>query len=469
MFETLEENLSTLRFPAPRRIGDCEVFEAVDDSSPDPDEHIYSCVALCRRNWGGGWPALGGTRLYQGAQRASHGARQQAALHEAVELAEAMYLKNSLLRRAEECLPPDETEARGLFGWQGGKGVVWTPHKPELTAAANRRRFLTPRRLLCHGLLLQRLAGEYIGSKDMGVGSRELKWMEFATRFTIGNGCLRDTGEATAAGVVAGLRQAVIELRALGELAAGPGGRKQPLGALPILVIGAGKVGLPLLADLDLNEGAEVWIYDWAFEKGDLRDRIEVLVSKAAEDVRDTYRQVLRRLHAAGRILTSEADALALSNVAVLSPNGGSTGWLSSAPKGGEEKRSRARILADGVAAGGKLRLVLGAGNDQVPISDAGETARRAALDDLTSERIWFVPDPLVSPGGVIAVSHELAPQWKPEAVDADARSIVTVGVQEIFRRYGVLEGEEKGSTDALWRCFLDMVESPWSLASEGF
>ena len=59
---------------------------------------------------------------------------------------------------------------------------------------------------MCHGLLIEELRGEYIGSKDAGIGGSELRWMERATNFTIGNGCLADTGEGTALGVHSGMR-----------------------------------------------------------------------------------------------------------------------------------------------------------------------------------------------------------------------------------------------------------------------
>lgn len=455
-----------LQLRGPRSLGDCELYEAVDESHPDPEEHIYSCVALYRKNWRSGWPALGGTRWHPEARDAEQG--KAGARREAVELASAMYMKNSLLRHADEHRrvtgAAKGSEGLELFGWQGGKGVIWTPYRPEVSKEENRRRFLTPRRLICHGLLLQHLGGEYIGSKDMGVGTAQLKWIETSTRFTIGNGCLADTGEATAAGVAEGLREAARELARRGELEIG--GPEAPLRGLGVLVVGAGKVGLPLIRELHGESGAEVWVYDPELDPSQLELYYRQKRNQGAA-VDERHAVALAELAQQGRILHGEGAeelALTLPGLRIVSPNGGRTGWLSdSLAPGGP---SRAEVLARAAAQDGSLRLVLGAGNDQVPISDGARESREAALAALAGAGVWFLPDPLVSPGGVIAVSHELAPEWNREVVNQDTREIVALGVRQFFAAY---EGRAGGGppaggldSGALWEAFTALVEEEW-------
>jgi glutamate dehydrogenase/leucine dehydrogenase len=47
---------------------------------------------------------------------------------------------------------------------------------------------------------------------------------------------------------------------------------------------------------------------------------------------------------------------------------------------------------------------------------------------------IVFVPDALVSPGGVISVSHELAMKWEADAVNDDSMKIVGRSVRQVFK-----------------------------------
>ncbi|HYE88212.1 MAG TPA: hypothetical protein VEA16_17740, partial [Vicinamibacterales bacterium] len=224
-----------------------EMFDIRDDAESH-DRAVYSCVALYRNKWRDDWPALGGTRWLQAS--ADEVPTPEMARKEAASLALAMFMKNNLIRKAELEL---EHREQLLFGWQGGKGVIWTPWDHERDMQHNRK-YLTPRRLMCHGLLIEHLRGEYIGSKDAGIGGSELRWIERATNFTIGNGCLVDTGDGTAYGVHAGMRTT---LEILGERTEGP---KQMAG-IPVLICGLGKVGFPLMQLLQ-DDGAVVSIFD---------------------------------------------------------------------------------------------------------------------------------------------------------------------------------------------------------------
>src|SRR5947208_2114654 len=80
--------------------------------------------------------------------------------------------------------------------------------------------------------------------------------------------------------------------------------------------------------------------------------------------------------------------------VRIVSPNGGTAEWLLHTPKWATE--TRAAILAATRARSGALRLILGAGNDQVSTTAAGKKGRDAALSILKEAGIAFVPDPLV-------------------------------------------------------------------------
>lgn len=460
----MERDTSRLEFYGPERIDDCDVYEAVDRSADDPAEHIYSCVAICRTDWKPDWPALGGTR-WHGDPGDDPAAGQEEARREAVELAGAMYLKNTLLRRAAS----DGAGGAGeLYGWQGGKGVIWSPYRQDLPDEENKRRYLTPRRLISHGRLLQHLHGEYIGSKDAGIGTQELKWIERSTRYTIGNGCRRDTGEATATGILAGLEGAVRQLAASGELDAELDG--DPLAGVRILVAGVGKVGLPLAGMLH-RRGAEVYLYEPELASGTagIDPFLESRRATGAElvglgDPAPDYGEALREVDAAGRIFRgegAEVEALGAPGIQVVSPCGGRTGWLSTGVV--DEGPSRAELLAAAAREHGDLRLVLGAGNDQVPISDSGRQDRESALRTLERAGVHFVPDPLVSPGGVIAVSHELASEWRAERVNADSAKIVRRTVERFFERHRELvAGDGHGTTSSTWRTLRALVDEAW-------
>jgi glutamate dehydrogenase/leucine dehydrogenase len=424
-----EGDFSSLELRGPRREDVFDLYEAVDASGSRPEDHVYSCVAICRKDWNDKWPALGGTRHFQ--------KDRELAAHEAIELAMSMYIKNSLLRKAAQSL----SDASGLFDWQGGKGVVWTP------AGAP----LTEHRLRCHGRLIDWIGGQYVGSGDVGVGAPQLQVMAGETGHLIGLGCRRDTGEATARGIFSGIRQAVREQAA--ELGADPA---DPLQGVPILVFGAGKVGFPLLWMLH-GAGAEVWVFDEYLKPGAVDAWYEGNRERQAA-IGEEHRAALREIDAAGRILAAEQEALDHPRVRVISPNAGTTEWLSRSPRwdGGE---SRAGRLARNRAKNGKLELVLGAGNDQVSTTVSGKPERDRTLATLAAAGLVFVPDPLVSPGGVISVSHERAADWSAERVNEDAERIVERGVEQIYA-----ESRRLGGTDAvtMYRALENLAQSDW-------
>lgn len=436
-----ESVLSALEFRGPHRVDEhFDLYEAVYDASSNPQDHIYSCVAICRRGWRStDWPALGGTRWINADIEPGQERSREVARHEAIELAMSMYIKNSILRRARKALDPGKEHDvdSQLFNWQGGKGVIWTPPDGRLT----------PLRLMCHGRLIEWLGGEYIGSKDQGVGTTALKWISCATRYTIGLGCLRDTGEATAKGVISGLTTAA---RLILET--------DSLRGLQILVSGIGKVGYPLVGLLHAK-GANVYVFDPKLRPD--RESVDAWCKrcedlKTPDDQHDSYSPAFIEILEQGRILSSEIEALSLSQIQIVSPNGGRTEWLAETLDG---LGSRAEILAENRKKNGNLRLILGAGNDQVSTTAKGKDGRERVLRTLKDADITFVPDPLVSPGGVIAVSHELASKWEAERVNEDAERIVEKSIEQVF-----FQAKRLGGTDAvtMYRAFEQMIYQDW-------
>ena len=426
-----EGDFSSLEFRGPRREDEFDIYEAVDTSSQNLEDHVYSCVAICRKDWNDQWPALGGTRHFP--------KDRELAQHEAMELAMSMYIKNSLLRKAAQSLQ----NGSGYFDWQGGKGVIWTPPGTALSE----------HRLRCHGRLINFIGGQYVGSGDVGVGEPELRILAQVTNHLIGLRCERDTGEGTAHGIFSGLRQAVREQA--GDFGADPA---DPLRGLPILVFGAGKVGFPLLRLLH-DAGAEVWVFDENLKPGS--QAVEAWYQKSVQReaaVGEKHRQALLAIDAAGRILSSEREALEHPRVRIVSPNAGMTEWLSRLPQG-SDGQSRAEFLAANRAKNGNLLLILGAGNDQVSTTPSGKKDRDRTLSILAAAGIVFIPDTLVSPGGVISVSHERAPHWSADEVNEDSRRIVARAVEQIYA-----EARRIGSVDAvtMYRAMENLVESDW-------
>ncbi|MCB1218437.1 hypothetical protein KDL44_13695 [bacterium] len=399
------------------------LYEAVDTSVDPP---IYSCVYLYTGNMETGWPALGGTRWV----RRPFSEFEQAAEHvrgTARELAISMTIKNSILRSADR-----QEGARGLFQWNGGKGVIWSPEET-----------LTPYRLMCHGRLIEYIGGHYIGSKDQGVGTSQLRWIEKATKFTIGLGCGKDTGEGTAAGTVAGIWRSAIEEEMIEDtglspaelLVNAPGGlnvlRNNLLSGLSILVVGAGKVGLPLLKYLS-DLGAELYVFDPQLNKLGVYE-FYIWLKRLGAAIGTEHRDLLEALGNGGRLFASEEEALTSGAYNVLSPNGGPTEWLSLSMRDSGDTRCRAEILAETRRKDGKLRLIAGAGNDQLPATAGKQAARDVALGALDEAGITFVPDPIISPGGVIAVSHELAESWDAAEVVRDCTRLVNRSVKDCY------------------------------------
>jgi glutamate dehydrogenase/leucine dehydrogenase len=391
-----------------------ELFEIRDDETAE-DRQVYSCVGIYRKGWRNDWPALGGTRWLQAT--GDEIPTPEMARKEAASLALAMFMKNNLIRKAELEL---EHRDQLLFGWQGGKGVIWTPW--QRGDAKVNRKYLTPRRLMCHGLLIETLRGEYIGSKDAGIGGSELRWMERATNFTIGNGCLRDTGDGTAHGVHSGMRAT---LAYLGKRSAGV----QQMKGMPVLICGLGKVGFPLMQILH-EDGAIVSMFEPALS-GTSDEELQAFYDKAESNgaaVEPVHLETLKALRK--NIFSKEAEALEKTTSGgthFVCPAGPRIEWLTDEVNG----RTRYEILASRPDAGDCI--ILGPANDQLALSSEHRAAREAALQRMTQAGILFIPDPIVSPGGVIAVSHELTAHWKAESVKHDSIQIVEKSVQMLF------------------------------------
>lgn len=445
--------ISHLKITGPVRFGEVDFYEASSIEGKSSD-WVYSCVAICYKNWKEGWPALGGTRWFKiGGNNIDKVIKETK--KEAEKLALSMYLKNNILRMSEKALLADKKfnewkpELRpDIFRWQGGKGVIWTPYNKKISDKENKRRYLTPHRLMCHGRLLEYIAGKYIGSKDLGISTPELKWIEHVTQYTIGLGCKKDTGEGTAHGVCSGLKKAVLEMGNFGTT------EKKPLKGIKILVIGAGKVGLPLILLLH-KEKAKVYVYDPFLEENTVVVFYNSQENKGGA-VDKKHRKVLKKLSRQKHIFKSEDEALNHKDIKIISPNGGLTGWLSKVvPE--LDNQTRAQILACNRNNGGKLELILGAGNDQVPSTEDSKEEREKALRALDNAGITFIPDPLVSPGGVIAVSHELSSEWKREVVQKDAEDIVEKSVEMIFNKFREMGGTMPNSIK-IYEAFEELI-----------
>jgi glutamate dehydrogenase/leucine dehydrogenase len=412
---------------------DIEVFEVRDDAAP-AERAVYSCVALYRKGWRDDWPALGGTRWLQAT--GNEVPTPEMARKEAASLALAMSMKNNLIRKAELEL---EHREQLLFGWQGGKGVIWTPWDAGRDARHNRRH-LTPRRLMCHGLLIEQLRGEYIGSMDAGVGRSDLRWIERATNFTIGNGCLADTGDGTAYGVHAGMRTTL-------EMLGNRGDGTRQMGGIPVLICGLGKVGFPLMQLLQ-EDGAVVSIWEPALV-GTSDIDLEAFWKKADDAGAEVQRKHLDTLKSLRRnIFSSESEALEAipangRGIHFVCPAGSRIEWLTDNVNG----RTRFEILASRSDAA--ECIVLGPANDQLPMSGDKRPLRDGALKRMTDAGLLFVPDPIVSPGGVIAVSHELTAHWKTENVRNDSIHIVDKSVRMLFEL-----ADDKRSSAAVYKAF---------------
>ncbi|HYI12011.1 MAG TPA: hypothetical protein VEK57_23355 [Thermoanaerobaculia bacterium] len=293
---------------------------------------------------------------------------------------------------------------------------------------------------MCHGLLVEQLRGEYIGSMDAGVGRSDLRWIERATNFTIGNGCLADTGDGTAFGVHSGMRTT---LAMLGN--GGDGSRR--LEGIPVLICGLGKVGFPLMQILH-EDGAIVSIWEPALP-GTTDADLEAFWTKADDAGAAIERKHLDTLKVLRRnIFTTEAEALEAApatnrGIHFVCPAGSRIEWLTERIDG----RMRYEILASRSDAA--ECIVLGPANDQLPMSSGKQVFRDEAIKRITEAGLLFVPDPIVSPGGVIAVSHELTAHWKIENVRNDSIHIVDKSVRMLFDLT-----EDKRSSAAVYKAF---------------
>jgi glutamate dehydrogenase/leucine dehydrogenase len=416
------------------RYPDVEIWEG-----RSPSTEAYSCVGLCRRSWDPTWPALGGTRWIAEPSLPFPKARELAH-SEVARLSEAMMTKNRLLLRAERELQesdPAWKHRRTSFGWQGGKGVVLT---------TNQKDGLSPARLLCHGLLVESLKGAYFASEDQGVGKGELRWIARATRFNVGLSCDADTGDATAVGVLAAiydgaLLRGILDGTALERAEVLSAECPPILEGLNVLVLGAGKVGLPLLGLL-AKRGARCFVFDPGLNVLGIQGFFRQNAERGAA-IGKEHASLLEEIKRDRRILPDEESALGLHDVHVVSPNGGRTDWLGhEVVKGCSTAAFLARRKKD---RRGALQLIAGAGNAQL-IDDpsiCGDAEK--VLTPLAKQGIQWIPDPAVSPGGVIAVSHEQKDAWVLENVRADAYDVVRHNVAKLY------EGASKlGGTDAL-------------------
>jgi glutamate dehydrogenase/leucine dehydrogenase len=219
-------------------------------------------------------------------------------------------------------------------------------------------------------------------------------------------------------------------------------------------VIGAGKVGFPLLRLLH-DAGAEVHVFDEYLQPDAVDAWYEKMVQRHAA-VGEEHLAALRAIRRSGRIFSTEEEALADGRFRIVSPNGGLAEWLSRTP--GQGTRTRAEILAASQARGGNLRLILGAGNDQVSATAAGKKERDRTLSILKEAGISFVPDPLVSPGGVISVSHERAAEWNADEVNGDSMKIVRRSVEQLYAASRRLGGIDAVS---MYRAFEELIAGP--------
>ncbi len=422
-YREVQQGDLTLRGPA-RFDGGYVLFEAFNGSSVAPDARIYSSVVVSKTALGGNRVGLGGTRIVQCPDH-TH------ALRTAGALARAMDAKTTLIYGAACRLGPDVRH----YSWAGGKGTIWVPAEHKLGPGGTG---VGEARLRAHAALLNFIAGDYLGSLDQGLSHADLELMNSLTDYTIGLKCGRDTGEATAEGVKAGLLETIEELQG-----------QTSLDEVRVLVLGLGKVGLPLAYLLD-RAGADVVVFDPQLDPSlDSADRLyRATKARGGEVDEERHLALLRRLVERGSVFDSEVAALEDPTVEVVSPNGGGTDFLGTRPVG--DLRTRGEILAAARRAGARVRLILGAGNDQLgSIEHRGD----ALLQEFTAVGIVFIPDPIVSGGGVVAVSHELLPTWDAERVNDDSRAIARECVRGLCREARLMGGVDAATIHAAYQC----------------
>ena len=367
-------------------------------------ERTYACIAVCL-NDNRNWPAFGGTRI----RHSESPAFWEDVRHETITVAKSLERKFRMLRRAAGV----SNRTSGLFGFRGGKGLIWTPHD----------RSAEPRRLLAYGRLLESLQGEFFASIDVNVGNAELRWIEQVTSYTIGNRATRYMSEATAIGIRQGIRSTLIQLDVPAEKL------RQPLGNVDVLICGLGKVGFPLLRLLEQG-GANVLIYDPSILENDPSGHFELRRRGGAQITSDDLNRLLAA-DADGRVFQTEESALdwifigddERRPIRILCPATGEVGWL----------KTRCERLSGGKHDGPKI--ILGPANNQIDVLD--ETPDQEVIDALTKADVTLIPDSVVNSGGVISGCHELALEWCEEAVRNDVERVIDNGITMLFNEAG--------------------------------
>lgn len=383
-----------------------DVFEVSEIHPAVAAEPRYACVALCRddRNL----PAIGGTR-------AVHAKSHEDVRKMAVELARTMDEKVSLIRLAERTLG---RTGRSLFEWRGGKGIILLPTACDAPS---------PRLLLAYGRLVEYLGGEFFASIDANVGRSELRWIEQATSYTLGSGALRQTSEATAIGVCSAIHATLDALDLPAERL------RRRIGNVDVALFGLGKVGFTLLRML-YDEGAAIRIWDPRLRHDGCERHFEHTLNSGAQ-IDEHDREILIRLAKEKRLFLSEEQALATAfadgfrPIRIVCTAADAPRWLI------EKVRGKPRYKHLSAATHNGPMIIVGATNDQL---GAGRDDRTDdALHSLCAAKILFVPDPIVSPGGVISASWELAPVWDADAVRRRTEEIVAQNVRMLFEDAG--------------------------------
>jgi glutamate dehydrogenase/leucine dehydrogenase len=391
--------MSDLYFRKVRYAGPVDVYEVYERRPVMLTEERYACVALCRHQRH--LPAIGGTR--------GIAATREEIREIAVELARTMDDKVSLIRFAEH----SRGNNPALFEWRGGKGVIMLPEGYQAPS---------PRLLLAYGRLVEHLGGEFFASIDANVGRSQLRWIERATSYVVGNSARRQTSESTAIGVHAGIH-ATLEAMDL------PAERlRKRLGNVDIALFGLGKVGFSLLRML-YEEGAAIRVWEPRLRLGCDVHFEQALNNGAQIDTHD--REILRRLESDNQLFKSEEEALANAfatgwrAIRIVCAAADEYRWLIRDVHGKPRYRHFAANPHDGPM------IIIGATNDQ--LGATRDSAARSALTMLAAKKVVFVPDQIVSPGGVISVSWELAPIWQAEGVRRDTERVVSRNIEMLF------------------------------------
>ena len=257
----------------------------------------------------------------------------------------------------------------------GGKTVVAMPQGYELTPAAKRD--------ILHDVAdaIESLDGRYATGPDVGTSPQDMVTIGERTRHVFckpaeygGSG---DSSPATAAGTVAALRAVGAQLGGgVGRSGSGASAGADSLSGLRLAVVGLGSVGARI-ANLLHEDGAELVLSDIDPGKRELADRL------GAQWYDDPH-----------QALTAEVD--------ILVP----------AALGG--------VLTEQIVPELRCRAIAGPANNQLAVSQAA--------DALHARGIAWVPDYIVSAGGVIhAITVELDTRSEDEAAQRVGRIEDTV------------------------------------------